>query len=42
MSKGFKVVNINRDRKPFLLFIWDKSGNCFEIKEPEINELKLE
>ena len=32
-SKEYKVNNISRDNKPNLLFIWDKSGNCFEIKE---------
>jgi len=32
-SKDYKVNNIQRDNKPNLLFIWDKSGNCFEIKE---------
>jgi len=33
ISKGYKIKNIQRDNKPNLLFIWDKSGNCFEIKE---------
>jgi catechol 2,3-dioxygenase-like lactoylglutathione lyase family enzyme len=32
-SKDYKVNSIQRDNKPNLLFIWDKSGNCFEIKE---------
>jgi catechol 2,3-dioxygenase-like lactoylglutathione lyase family enzyme len=33
ISKGYKIKNIQRDNKPNLLFIWDKPGNCFEIKE---------
>lgn len=33
VNKGYKVKNMQRDNKPNLLFIWDKSGNCFEIKE---------
>ena len=33
IRKGYKIKNIQRDHKPNLLFIWDKSGNCFEIKE---------
>ena len=33
ISKGYKVKNIQRNNKSNLLFIWDKSGNCFEIKE---------
>ena len=31
-NKGYKVNNIHRDNKPNLLFVWDTSGNCFEIK----------
>jgi catechol 2,3-dioxygenase-like lactoylglutathione lyase family enzyme len=38
ISKGYKIKNIQRDNKPNLLFIWDKSGNCFEIKEEECND----
>jgi hypothetical protein len=30
------VNNTKREGKPDLLFIWDKAGNCFEIKE-ELN-----
>lgn len=37
-NNGYKVKNIQRDNKPNLLFIWDKSGNCFEIKEKEYND----
>lgn len=33
ITQGYKVKNMQRDNKPNLLFIWDKSGNCFEIKE---------
>lgn len=33
INKAYKVKNMQRDNKPNLLFIWDKSGNCFEIKE---------
>ena len=33
VSKGYKTKDIQREKKPNLLFIWDKSGNCFEIKE---------
>ncbi|MEA3449025.1 MAG: VOC family protein [Bacteroidota bacterium] len=32
INNGYKVKNMQRDNKPNLLFIWDKSGNCFEIK----------
>lgn len=35
ISKGYPIKKIQRDNKPALLFIWDKSGNCFEIKEAE-------
>lgn len=38
INKGYKVNNIQRDDKPNLLFIWDKSGNCFEIIEEEYND----
>ncbi|OYT16657.1 MAG: hypothetical protein B7C24_06580 [Bacteroidetes bacterium 4572_77] len=37
-NKGYEVNNIQRDNKPDLLFVWDKAGNCFEIKEGEIND----
>ncbi|HPE34503.1 MAG TPA: VOC family protein [Bacteroidales bacterium] len=30
---GYKVKRISRDNKPDLLFIEDKAGNCFELKE---------
>ncbi len=33
LDKGYKINNIKRDLKPDLLFVWDKTGNCFEIKE---------
>ena len=36
-NKGYKVFNIERDNKPNLLFVWDKSGNCFEIKDEKPN-----
>ncbi len=36
-NKGYKVFNIERDNKPNLLFVWDKSGNCFEIKDEKSN-----
>lgn len=36
-EKDYKVKNIKRDNKPNLLFVWDKSGNCFEIKEEIIH-----
>lgn len=32
-NKAYKISNIKRDNKANLLFVWDKSGNCFEIKE---------
>ncbi|GET28535.1 VOC family protein [Prolixibacter sp. SD074] len=38
INKGYKVNNIQRDNKPNLLFIWDKSGNCFEIKEKKYHD----
>ncbi|MEA1874863.1 MAG: VOC family protein [Bacteroidota bacterium] len=38
INKGYKVENIQRDNKPNLLFIWDKSGNCFEIKKDESHD----
>ncbi|MEA2042864.1 MAG: VOC family protein [Bacteroidota bacterium] len=38
INKDYKVKNIQRDNKPNLLFIWDKSGNCFEIKEEAYND----
>jgi catechol 2,3-dioxygenase-like lactoylglutathione lyase family enzyme len=31
-NRGYRVNNIQRDSKPNLLLVWDKSGNCFEIK----------
>lgn len=37
IDKGYKVSNIKRDHKPDLLFVWDKTGNCFEIIEGKIN-----
>lgn len=36
-NSGYKVKTIKRDKKPDLLFIEDKAGNRFEIKE-EKNE----
>ncbi|HPE87288.1 MAG: VOC family protein [Bacteroidia bacterium] len=30
---GYPVNCVERDSKPNLVFVWDKSGNCFEIKE---------
>jgi catechol 2,3-dioxygenase-like lactoylglutathione lyase family enzyme len=38
LNKGYKVKNIQRDNKPNLLFVWDNSGNCFEIKEENFND----
>lgn len=38
INNGYKVNNIQRDKTPNLLFIWDKSGNCFEIKEEKTND----
>jgi catechol 2,3-dioxygenase-like lactoylglutathione lyase family enzyme len=38
INNGYIVKNIQRDNKPNLLFIWDKSGNCFEIKEKEFDD----
>jgi len=31
-DKGYKVNTIKREGKTDLMFVWDKAGNCFEIK----------
>jgi catechol 2,3-dioxygenase-like lactoylglutathione lyase family enzyme len=32
-NKGYKVNIIQREGKPYLLFVCDRAGNAFEIKE---------